>query len=217
MAILSSALDGWCSVALKRLDMPTAKAAIAERLEITKGFDPHRPRQFLERFDAVHMSCELGCILGRFDDALSAGRVLDELGRGRGIISGGSTQLAPALFFGRFDQCLQQVSGAYAEALQRPGTGNSMLLRAFCCAAAVCGYRGDQWPRRNGGPVRGGGQHPAPERLLHQNDAGRRALAPRPAVGGSRINGRATFILGVAVAGLVRGGAGRGPWSGCLC
>ena len=145
MAILSSALDGWCSVALKRLDMATAKAAIAERLEITKGFDPHRSRQFLERFDAVHMSCELGCILGRFEEALSAGRLLDELGRGRGIIFGGSTQLAPALFFlGQFDQCLQQVSGAFADALQRPGNGNSMLLRAFCCAAAVCGYRGDQ-------------------------------------------------------------------------
>ncbi len=145
MAILSSALDGWCSVALKRLDMATAKAAIAERLEITKGFDPHRSRQFLERFDAVHMSCELGCILGRFEEALSAGRLLDELGRGRGIIFGGSTQLAPAHFFlGQFDQCLQQVSGAYADALQRPGNGNSMLLRAFCCAAAVCGYRGDQ-------------------------------------------------------------------------
>ncbi len=144
MSILSSALDGWCSVALKRLDMPTAQAAIAERLEITQRFDPHQARQFLERFDAVHMSCELGCILGRFDDALAAGRVLDELGRGRGIIFGGATQLAPALFFlGQFDQCLQQVSGAFAEALQRPGTGNSMLLRALCCAAAICGYRGD--------------------------------------------------------------------------
>jgi hypothetical protein len=145
MAILSSALDGWCSVALERLDMATATAAIAERLEITKGFDPHRSRQFLERFDAVHMSCGLSCILGRFEEALSAGRLLDELGRGRGIIFGGSTQLAPALFFlGQFDQCLQQVSGAYADALQRPGNGNSMLLRAFCCAAAVCGYRGFQ-------------------------------------------------------------------------
>ena len=145
MAILSSALDGWCSVALKRLDMATAQAAIAERLEITEGFDPHRSRQFLERFDAVHMSCQLGCILGRFEEALSAGRLLDELGRGRGIIFGGSTQLAPALFFlGQFDQCLQQVSGAFADALQRPGTGNSMLLRALCCAAAVCGYRGDR-------------------------------------------------------------------------
>jgi hypothetical protein len=145
MAILSSALDGCCSVALKRLDMATAERAIAERLEITKGFDPHRSRQFLERFDAVHMSCELDCILGRFDKALSAGQLLDELGRGRGIIFGGSTQLGPALFFlGQFDQCLQQVSGAFADALQRPGTGNSMLLRAICCAAAVCGYRGDQ-------------------------------------------------------------------------
>lgn len=145
MAILSSALDGWCSVALKRLDMATAQAAITERLEITGKFDPHQARQFLERFDAVHMSCELGCILGRFDEALAAGRVLDELGRGRGIIFGGTTQLAPAPFFlGQFDECLQQVSGAFAEALQRPGTGNSMLLRALCCAAAVCGYRGDQ-------------------------------------------------------------------------
>jgi len=145
MAILSSALDGWCAVALKRLDMATAQAAIAERLEITEGFDPHRARQFLERFDAVHMSCELGCIMGRFDQALAAGRLLDELGRGRGIIFGGATQLAPALFFlGQFDECLQQVSGAFADALQRPGTGNSMPLRALCCAAAVCGYRGDQ-------------------------------------------------------------------------
>jgi predicted ATPase/DNA-binding CsgD family transcriptional regulator len=144
MAILSSALDGWCSVALKRLDMSSAQAAVFERLEITGSFDPHQARQFLERFDAVHMSCVLGCILGRFDDALAAGRVLDELGRGRGIIFGGATQLAPALFFlGQFDQCLQQVSGAFAEALQRPGTGNSMLLRALCCAAAICGYRGD--------------------------------------------------------------------------
>ena len=145
MAILSSALDGWCGVALRRLDMTTAKAAIAERLEITKGFDPRRSRQFLERFDAVHMSCELGIIMGRFDQALAAGRLLDELGRDRGIIFGGATQLAPALFFlGRFDECLQQVSGAFADALQRPGTGNSMPLRALCCAAAICGYRGDR-------------------------------------------------------------------------
>ena len=139
------ALDGWCSVALKRLDMATAQAAITERLKITEGFDPLRACQFLERFDAVHMSCQLRCILGHFEEALSAGRLLDDLGRGRGIIFGGSAQLAPAFFFlGQFDQCLQQVSGAVADALQRPGSDNSMLLRALCCAAAVCGYRGDQ-------------------------------------------------------------------------
>jgi hypothetical protein len=144
VAMLSSALDAWCCVALRRLDMATALDALSERVSITDGFDARQPRQFLERYDAMYMSCEIACLLGRFDEALASGRVLDELGRGRGIIFGGATQLAPLLFFrGQFDECLQQVSGAFADALQRPGTGAGMLLRALCCAAAICGYRGD--------------------------------------------------------------------------
>ena len=213
MAILSSALDGWCSVALKRLDMPTAQAAVSERLEITERFDPHQARQFLERFDAVHMSCMLDCILGRFEDALRCGQS-DRRARPwtRHYLRRGNP-IAPALFFlGKFDQSLEQVSGAFAEALQRPGTGNSMLLRALCCAAAICGYRGDheaaaEWLAPSGS----GGHRPARPRLLHQNDAGRRAPAPRPAPGSGRTDGRATFGLGVAVAGLVPGRCGPKP------
>ncbi len=143
-AIVSSALDACCVVALRRLDMATALDALAERARISEGFDARQPRQFLERYDAMYMSCEIACLLGRFDEALVCGRALDELGRDRGIIFGGATQLAPLLFWrGQFDECLQQVSGAFADALQRPGTGGGMLLRALCCAAAVCGYRGD--------------------------------------------------------------------------
>ncbi|HTW09213.1 MAG TPA: hypothetical protein VME46_17035, partial [Acidimicrobiales bacterium] len=145
MTLLSTALDGVCSVALKRLDINRARLLIGERLRITEQFDPRQPRQFLERFDALYMACELNMLASDFAGALEVGTGLDRLGRGRGIFYGGVTQLTLAHFFlGEFDLCVQGVSGVFADALQRPEAGESLLVRALACTGAVWGYRGDE-------------------------------------------------------------------------
>jgi predicted ATPase/DNA-binding CsgD family transcriptional regulator len=145
MTLLSTALDGVCSVALKSLDISRARALIDERLRITESFDPLEAREFLERFDALYMACELNTLEADFATALEVGKELDRLGRSRGIFYGGVTQSTLAHFFlGEFDECVQGVSGIFADALQRPEGGQSLLVRALACTGAVWGYRGDE-------------------------------------------------------------------------
>jgi len=143
MVVLSSALDGSCSEALRNLRVGEASKMIEERLRITEAFDPRQARQFMERLDALFMASEVCSLTGAFENALEWGRQLDRLGRGRGFIYGGLAQLAQASFFlGRFDECLQQCSGALGDVLQRPSS-HALMVWAYCCAGAICGYRGD--------------------------------------------------------------------------
>jgi DNA-binding CsgD family transcriptional regulator/tetratricopeptide (TPR) repeat protein len=141
--VVSSALDGFCETALITVRTDDARKAIAERLNITEGFECGNARQVLERTDTLYMAGELAFITGEFSEALKLGEQLDQLDRQCGIFYGGIAQLAPANFaLGRFTECLAQAAEVLEEVVRQPDIGYSMLYRTFSCAGAICGYRG---------------------------------------------------------------------------
>ncbi len=143
-AVLSSALDGQSVALLVRLRAREGAKIITERLRLTEELAGQNARQVLERTDALYMACVVSFLMGDFEGTLNRGHELDRLARRRGIFYGGLTHLAPANFFlGNFNECLEQASGVYWEVTQRRDAGASLLARAFSCAGAVCGYRGD--------------------------------------------------------------------------
>jgi hypothetical protein len=153
-AVLSSALDGQSVSLLVSLRAREAAKVIEERLRLTEQFatEQFATQQFagqnarlvLERTDALYMACDVSFLMGDFEGTLNRGLELDRLARCRGIFYGGLTHLAPANFFlGNFNDCLEQASGVYWKVTQRRDVGASLLERAFSCAGAVCGYRGD--------------------------------------------------------------------------
>jgi hypothetical protein len=142
--VLSSAFDGQSVALLVHLRAREAAKVIDERLRLTAQFDGQNARQVLERTDALYMACDVSFLMGDFEATLNHGLELDRLARCRGIFYGGLTHLAPTNFFlGNFNECLEQSSGVYWEVTQRRDEGASLLARAFSCAGAVCGYRGD--------------------------------------------------------------------------
>ena len=140
--------------ALKRLDMPTARSRhrrkAGDHAEVRPSPSAPVPRALRRRSHVLRAGLHPGPLRRRPGCRQGAGRARSWTGHHLRRCN----PIGPRPFlFGQFDECLQQVSGAFAEALQRPGTGNSMLLRALCCAAAICGDRGDHaaaaewWPQ----------------------------------------------------------------------
>ena len=143
-SVLSSALDGKSAAALQSLRAAEAARIIDQRLRLSESFTGQNARQVLERIDTLYMTCEISFLLGDFEATLNQGLELHRVAGARGIFYGGLTHLAPANFFlGRFNECLEQAAGVYWELAQRRDVGGSLLVRAFACAGAVCGYRGD--------------------------------------------------------------------------
>ncbi len=143
-AVLSSALDGQSAAALQSLRSADAVRIIDQRLRLSENFTGHSARQVLERMDALYMASDVSLLMGQFEATLIRGLQLHRLAQQRGTFYGGLTHLAPAHFFlGHFDECLDLAAGVYWELTHRGDAGASLLVRAFACAGAVYGYRGD--------------------------------------------------------------------------
>ena len=143
-AVLSSALDGQSAAALQSLRSADAARIIDQRLRLSENFTGQNARQVLERMDALYMASDVSFLMGDFEATLNRGLQLHHLAQQRGTFYGGLTHLAPAHFFlGNFDECLELAAGVYWEMTHRRDTGASLLVRAFACAGAVYGYRGD--------------------------------------------------------------------------
>jgi hypothetical protein len=143
-AVLSSALDGQSNAALIHHHAADAANIIDERLRLSENFTGQNARAVLERMDALYMACDSSFLMGDFEETLNRGWQLHQLAQPRGIFHGGFMYLAPANFFlGNFSECLEQAAGGYWEVTHRREVGATFLERAFACAGAVCGYRGD--------------------------------------------------------------------------